>query len=63
MNSDKSSALRKMSAYVLCMLMTTALAEDLMESISLQLYAFEQMSFGCGKIILNKIPSKVVKDL
>jgi hypothetical protein len=41
MNTDKSSALRKMSAYVLCMLMTTSLAEDLMESIALQLYAFE----------------------
>lgn len=43
--------------------MTTELSEKLSEALQLQLYAFEQISFGQGKILLNKIPASIVQSL
>lgn len=65
MTADRE-LLRKLSAYCMCLLMTSshALEPDLQEAISLHLYAFEQMSFGSGKIVLNsKIPLRVAQRL
>lgn len=61
MNTDQDTVLRKMCAFCLSLMMTTQLADDLTEATLLQLYAFEQMSFGKGKIILNKMPKRVVE--
>jgi hypothetical protein len=52
-----------MCAYIICMLLTTDLSQELTEALSLQILAFEQMSFGQGKVLLNKIPYSVVKIL
>lgn len=35
-----------MCAYILCMLLTVDLSQELTEALALQLLSFEQMSFG-----------------
>ena len=65
--SDHASALvRKLATYCLCLLMTSGhfLGADLVEAIATHLYAFEQMSFGAGKILLNtKLPTDLLSAL
>lgn len=45
------------------MVLTTELSYELTEALALQLLAFEQMSFGMGKVQLNKIPYPVIRTL
>jgi hypothetical protein len=50
-----STLVRKLATYCLCLLMTSKhhMSECLVSALATHLYAFEQMAFGDGKILIN----------